>query len=272
MPTADGEPRIGRRMPDGFRQAATQFLFGIIGLALITLAAVRLNLQPGTVDWDVEAALVGKGWVFVSINYRLAPSSPWPAQLEDAKCAIRFLRANAPVLHIDPNRIAAIGASAGGHLAAMLGLTTQRSSFGVGRYLDQSSAVEAVVDEYGPTDLTSPDWSRSKVIKVLSKETFGVEVGQQSPTLVAASPVTYVHPEAPPFLVIQGAEDDVVPPSQSTDLVGSLKRAGDDATLQIVRNAGHGLIPTGGGPVTPSIPTLANQVAGFLTAALSPGR
>ena len=54
------------------------------------------NLQPQTVDWDVEPAVVGKGWVFVSINYRLAPSSPWPAQIEDAKCAIRFLRAKAP--------------------------------------------------------------------------------------------------------------------------------------------------------------------------------
>jgi acetyl esterase/lipase len=230
------------------------------------------NLQPGTVDWDVEPALVGKGWVFVSINYRLAPSSPWPAQLEDAKCAVRFLRANAPEFHIDPNRIGAIGVSAGGHLAGLLGLTRQRSSFGVGRYLDQSSAVEAVVDEYGPTDLTSADWSHSKVIKFLSKETFGVEVGQQSPTLVAASPVTYVHPEAPPFLVIHGAEDDIVPPSQSTELVALLKRAGDKATLEIVRNAGHGLIPTGRGPVTPSIPTLASQVVGFLTGALASGR
>ena len=95
----------------------------------------------------------------------------------------------------------------------------------------------------GPTDLTSPDWLHSKVIRVLSKETFGVAVGQQSATLVAASPVTYVYPGAPPFLVIQGAEDDIVPPSQSTELVGLLKAAGDQATLEMVRNAGHGLIP-----------------------------
>lgn len=229
------------------------------------------TLRAGTVDWDVEPALVGKGWVFVSINYRLAPASPWPAQLEDAKCAIRFLRANAPQLHIDPNRIGVIGASAGGHLASMLGLTRQRTSFGVGKYLDESSAVEAVVDEYGPTDLTSSVWLHSKVIQVFSKETFGVAAGQQSATLVAASPVTYVYSGAPPFLVIQGAEDDIVPPSQSTELVGLLKTAGDQATLQMVDNAGHGLNPTGQGPVTPSIPTLAGQVVGFLTNVLPSG-
>ena len=230
------------------------------------------NLQPGTVDWDVEPALVGKGWVFVSINYRLAPSSPWPAQLEDAKCAIRFLRARATELHIDPARIGVIGASAGGHLASMLGLTGSQSLFEEGRYLNQSSAVEAVVDQYGPADLTSPDWSTSKVLSVLSKETFGVEVGQQSPTLTAASPVTYVHAGAPPFLVIQGAKDDIVPPSQSTELVGLLKKAGDRATLVTVQNAGHGLVQAGSGPVTPDVATLANDVVRFLSDQLSPRR
>ena len=230
------------------------------------------NLQPQTVDWDVEPMLVGKGWVFVSINYRLAPSSPWPAQLEDAKCAVRFLRANAQALHIDPTRIGAVGASAGGHLASMLGLTGAQTSFDEGADLDQSSAVEAVVDEYGPTDLTSPAWSTSKVLRVLSKETFGVAVGQPSPILVAASPVTYIGPGAPPFLVVQGTKDGIVPPSQSSELVGLLKKAGDMATLVTVQNAGHGLVPVGSGPVTPDIPTVAADVARFLTRHLPPGR
>lgn len=230
------------------------------------------NLQPQSVDWDLEPLLVGKGWVFVSINYRLAPSSPWPAQLEDAKCAVRFLRAKAQALHIDPTRIAAVGASAGGHLAGMLGLTGAQTTFDEGADLDQSSAVEAVVDEYGPTDLTSPDWSTSKVLGVLSKETFGVAVGQQSPTLVAASPVTYVGPGAPPFLVVQGTKDGIVPPSQSSELVDRLKKAGDVATLLAVQNAGHGLVHVGSGPVTPDIPTVAADVAHFLIRHLPPGR
>ncbi len=125
------------------------------------------NLQPRTVDWDVEPALVARGWVFVSINYRLAPTSPWPAQIEDAKCAIRFLRADAAALHVDPERIGVIGASAGGQLAAMLGLTGNGPLFETGEFTNKSSAVEAVVDEYGPTDLTSPELSSSKILGVL---------------------------------------------------------------------------------------------------------
>ena len=230
------------------------------------------TLQPGTVEWDVESALVGKGWVFVSINYRLAPTYRWPAQLQDAKCAVRYLRANARALHIDPTRIGVIGASAGGHLASMLGLTGNQAAFEEGGSLNKSNAVEAVVDEYGPTDLTSPELSSSKVLRILSKETFGVVVGRQSQTLVAASPVTYVHPGAPSFLVIQGANDHLVPPGQSKELVALLKAASDQATLIIVRNAGHGLIQSGNGPVTPDVATVAADAVRFLTKQLSSSR
>ena len=230
------------------------------------------NLQPGTVDWDVEPALVGKGWVFVSINYRLAPSSPWPAQLEDAKCAIRFLRAKAPEFHIDPTRIGVIGASAGGHLASMLGLTRQRTLV---RRREVPRPVERCRSGGGRVRADRPDLAGLVALEgdpaSSRRRPSAWRSGQQSPTLVAASPVTYVHPGAPPFLVIQGAEDDIVPPSQSTELVGLLKKAGDQATLVMVDNAGHGLIPTGQGPVTPSMPTLASEVVGFLTSALPSG-
>jgi acetyl esterase/lipase len=223
------------------------------------------DIQPGTVDWDVEQNLVARGWVFVSVDYRLAPSQPWPAQIQDVTCAVRYLRGNSRSLHIDPSQFAAIGASAGGHLASLLGLAGNRRLFSEGGSPGRSSAVQAVVDEYGPTDLTSPDWSNSKVMQVLSKETFGVSVGHDSPTLVAASPVTYVHAGAPPFLIIQGADDDIVPPGQSQELLDRLRRAGDPATLTMVHNAGHGLIQSGVGPVTPGLAALAGEVESFLT-------
>ena len=84
--------------------------------------------------------------------------------------------------------------------------------------------------------------------------------------------MTYIYPGAPPFLVIQGAEDQIVPPSQSTELVDRLKKAGDVATLVTVDHAGHGLVQTGSGPVTPDVATLAAQVVAFLTHQLAAPR
>lgn len=230
------------------------------------------DLHPDTVDAGVEQALVAKGWVFASINYRLAPTSRWPAQIEDTACAIRFLRTEAAALDVDPNRIGIMGASAGGQLAAMVGLTGGSSLFTTSAYPNESSAVDAVVDEYGPTDLTAPDLTRSKVLGLLAEKTFGVEAGHPSTVLAAASPITYVHPGAPPFLVIQGAEDSIVPPSQSTELVARLEQAHDTSTLIMVEHAGHGLVEQGGRPIAPDLATLVGRVDSFLTGALSPHR
>ena len=228
------------------------------------------TVTPASLDGDVERSLVDRGWVFVSINYRLAPDHPWPAQIEDATCAIRFLRADALALHIDPDRMAVMGASAGGHLASLVGLAGNRPAFTGDDHRGQSAAVEAVVDLYGPTDLTSPDWASSPGIEILSRQTFGVAAGRDAPVLVAASPVTYVQPGAPPFLVVQGAEDRIVPPSQSRELVARLDAAGDRATLIMVHNAGHGLVPRGRGPVSPTVVAVAASVVTFLTRVIPP--
>lgn len=225
------------------------------------------SLQPGTVDWTVEQDLVGRGWIFASINYPLAPAHRWPVQLQAATCAVRFLRAEATALHLDGSHIGVIGASAGGHLAAMLGLAGDRPPFDSGEYPGEPSTVQAVVDEYGPSDLTSPVWAQSPALVRLAAEEFGVPAGQPSPVLAAASPVTYVHPGAPPFLVVQGAEDTVVPAAQSVELVHDLVAAGDRATLLMVRHAGHGLEPSGGTP-SPSADQVAAVAARFLVRAL----
>lgn len=225
------------------------------------------SLQPGTVDWAVQQALVDRGWVFASINYPLAPAHRWPIQLQAATCAVRFLRAEAGVLHVDPAHLGVIGASAGGQLAAMVGLAGGQPPFDAGEHAGQSSAVQAVVDEYGPTDLTSPVWGGSPALRRLAMLEFGVAAGQRSPVLVAASPVTYVHPGAPPFLVVQGVDDQIVPPSQSVELVRALVAAGDDASLVMVRHAGHGLVAEGG-PPSPSIDQVAAAAARFLVRTL----
>jgi acetyl esterase/lipase len=227
------------------------------------------TLTAGSLVAQVEAAIVAKGDVFVSINYRLAPQYRWPAQIDDASCAIRFLRAEASPLHIDASAIGAIGDSAGGQLVSLLGLTG-RSGFDTGQYLNQSSAVQAVVDLYGPADLTTTDWADAPLIQIYAPQAFGTKLGPGSPgtattdALVTASPVTYIGSHAPPFLIIQGEQDTVVPPDQSTDLAARLRAAGDSATLVMVAHAEHGLLPVSGGVVTPSISELADQSVAFL--------
>lgn len=225
-------------------------------------------LQRGTVDARVEAALVARGWVFVSINYRLAPRYHWPSPIEDAKCAVRFLREYAAVLHVDSSRVAVMGASAGGQLASMVGLAGPSAGFDVGPYPGVSSAVEAVVDEYGPTDLTAPDLDGSAALRRFAAEEFGVPAGEAAFALVTGSPVNYVHPGAPPFLVIQGADDNVVPPSQSEELVRRLRAAGDSAELLMVRDAGHGLVATDHQRPVPSVAQVSGETVQFLVAQL----
>jgi len=199
--------------------------------------------------------LLTHGFVVVSINYRLAPTYRFPAQIEDVKCAIRYLHANAERYHLDPERIGVFGSSAGGHLAALLGVADETAGFDKGEYLDQSSRVRAVVDMFGPTNLTlrtsDPDHRR------LIQQVFGsVEI------LKLASPVAHVSKDDPPFLILHGDKDPVVPLNQSTQLYERLKTAGVPVTLVVVKNAGHGFTPVGG-QISPTRLELTQMILDF---------
>jgi acetyl esterase/lipase len=216
--------------------------------------------------WEIGTAgteLNSRGYVVASINYRLAPVYRWPAQIQDTKCAVRYLRANAARYNIDPNRIGAWGSSAGGHLVAMLGLAGPSAGLeGDGGWQDQSSSVKAVVDMFGPTDLTT--FSPDSLAIGLGAAVFGVKPGQANPVITQASPVTYVTTGAPPFLIVQGLQDKLVPPSQSQELYDRLKADGDDATLVMVKNAGHGLAPTNPSvPIDPSSVQIRTTIEDF---------
>jgi acetyl esterase/lipase len=199
------------------------------------------------------------GYLFASINYRLAPKYKWPAQIQDVKCAIRFLRAHAKGYDLDPIRIGAMGSSAGGHLVSLLGLTDMSAGFDVGEYLDQSSRVQAVVDLFGPADLTVKHFTETQASIV--RGVFGVQAAGD-PILRQASPVTYISKDDPPFLILQGDKDTTVPPSQSQELYDRLKAGGVTATLVIVKNAGHGFVPAGGA-ISPSLGELAKMTLDF---------
>lgn len=234
------------------------------------------TISPGSLVGQVARAIGAEGWVFVSIDYRLAPRFRWPAQIDDAACAIRFLRTASSALHIDPSAIGAIGDSAGGQIVSLLGLGGRDVGFGSRPDAGRSSAVQAVVDLYGPTDLTATDWALAPFIQGYASQVFGTTLGPGTPgtptkaLLLAASPVTYVAAHEPPFLVVQGEQDTVVPPGQAVELATRLRADGDPVTLVLVNHAQHGLLPVAGGPVTPGITNLADQVATFLVRRLQP--
>jgi arylsulfatase A-like enzyme/dienelactone hydrolase len=202
--------------------------------------------------------LLGRGYLVASINYRLAPQYKFPAQIEDVKCAIRYLRANAATYGLDPQRIGAWGGSAGGHLVALLGTSDASAGLeGQGGYAEQSSRVQAVVDMFGPADLTAfadTTGTRGQIV-------FGA-TSRDDPVLGRASPVTYISPDDPPFLILHGEKDQTVPPSQSQILYERLQAAGVPATLVVVKNAGHGFSPVGGA-ISPTRDELARMIADF---------
>jgi acetyl esterase/lipase len=194
---------------------------------------------------------VSRGYAVASIDYRLSLEAKFPAQIEDCKAAIRWLRAHAAQYNLDVNRIAATGASAGGHLAALLGTSANVSELegAAGGNLDHSSRVQAVVDWFGPVDLLrmSDDSLPLPCAALdhnspLSPESLliGCAIQTCPNRTERANPIHYVNGDEPPFLILHGTEDCLVGPHQSERLRDALQAAGIVATLKFVEGAGHG--------------------------------
>jgi acetyl esterase/lipase len=205
------------------------------------------------------AALNADGYVVAAVNYRLYPAARFPAYIEDVKCAVRFLRAHAAEYNLDPNRFAAVGASAGGHLVALLGTSDQSAGFDVGEYLDQSSRVQAVIDISGPSDL-SQDFQNGD-LATLMIVAFG------SKQIAAASPVTHVTSDDSPFLILHGDNDGVVEVAHAYILNDALVAAGVPVTLVIVKNGDHSLTAADGS-ATPTQEEIWQMELDFLRANL----
>lgn len=161
-----------------------------------------------------------KGYVVATISYRLVPEAVFPAAVEDAKCAVRWMRASAAELRVDPDRIAVIGGSAGGYLALMVGYTAGQSRLeGAGGHAEVSSAVQAVVDLYGPTDFDTPLGRASDLVRNFLGKSYA-----DDPELYRfASPIDHLDAEDPPTFVLHGTIDSLVPVEQSDLLVEKLK-------------------------------------------------
>ena len=173
-------------------------------------------------------------YIGASIGYRLTGVAKWPAQIHDCKAAIRWLKANAKKYNIDPERIGVWGASAGGQLASLLGTTGDVKELeGDCGSPDQSSRVACVVDFCGPSDMrTQPDSGHFKHL-------FGKTVEEAPEVAKAASPIVYVKKNTPPFLIVHGTGDTMVPLMQAERLYVALKVAGADATLIRIAGGEH---------------------------------
>jgi acetyl esterase/lipase len=190
-----------------------------------------------------------RGYAVASIDYRLAPQYIWPAPLEDCKAAVRWLRANAPRYRLDPNRVAVFGASAGGHLAAMLATTANHPEF-EGLELGNpqfSSAVKAVIDFYGPTDLLKLDAQKLPCYPGLNGNApymppsllLGCPIQECKDKAETANPINYITASTPPFLIMHGMLDCLVPWQQSQILRDALTAKGVDASLVLLPTAQH---------------------------------
>lgn len=204
----------------------------------------RSGSKSGAFDLDIVKMGFQLGFAVASIDYRLAPKFRFPAQINDCKLAIRFLRRNAADFGIDPARIAAAGGSAGGHLSALLAVTDERDGF-EGPGLDGiSSRILAAVDEFGPTDLTDVASQTTSEGMSMVTDLLGCDPNVCPALALAASPNAYVTPDDPPILIIHGDKDTLVPFRQSELFAERLRIAGNACALIKVRNAEHGLLPS----------------------------
>jgi acetyl esterase/lipase len=213
------------------------------------------NRNTGFIDVQ---ELLGRGYVVATIGYRLAPAYQWPAMIYDSKCAIRHLRANAAMYGIDPKRIGVYGHSAGATLAALVGLADASAGFDVGEHLDVSSRVQAVVDLSGDTYFPGR-YSAGHAENM--NAIFGATSIDDS-VLIRASPITYDSPDDPPFLIIHGEQDELVPVAQSKLLYARLLEAHVSSTLVLIPYASHMYAPVGGTP-TPSRSGVTKLIADF---------
>lgn len=223
---------------------------------------------------EENAILLAKaGYVAASINYRLSDVAPFPAAVEDCKCAVRWLRANAKKYGVDPEKIGVWGGSAGGHLALMVAVADDSAGLeGKGGNEKVSSRVAAACSWFGPAEFTV-EWKNANVESASVLRLFlGGTRDEKPEAYKLASPVTHVSKDDPPILMIHGDKDKVVPFSQSEIMLAKLKEAGVEATLVTVKNGGHGFRPTGDGKIEPSLDEIRRTTVEFFDKRLKSAR
>lgn len=195
--------------------------------------------------------MVLQGYVVASVEYRFSQKAKFPAQIQDCQAAIRWLRAHAKQYNFDTEHLGAIGGSAGGHLSALVGTSGGKKSFApIGGNEEQSDKVQCVCDIFGPADFSTvvQQADEDKNVKNIFKfntpsDPYSGLIGTKLDDKAkadAVSPVHYVSKDNPPFLILHGTHDTLVPYAQSVQLEAALKAQGVSVWLQTLPGAGHG--------------------------------
>ena len=188
---------------------------------------------------DAVIQFAKRGYVAATVQYRLVPTARFPSQVEDVKCAVRYLRANADKYMIDKDRFGAIGFSAGAHLSMLLGTMDKQDGLeGEGGHADQPSKVQAVVAFFGPTDLAQTDFPAA--VGGMISGLIGHSLDEQPEAFKAASPITYVNQGDAPTLIYQGTKDRLVPYAQAILMADAMTRHGVPGRVELLIGADHG--------------------------------
>jgi acetyl esterase/lipase len=197
----------------------------------------------GSKEWDNVKYLVHDGYAIASVDYRFTPEAPFPAQIRDCNAALDFILAHAAEYGVDPKRFVVGGGSAGGHLALMLGLARGQKDFGA----DPAVKPLAILDFFGPADLNRMKSDLEAIhsqtglglLQDAGGKLLGAPLDTSTEKAKMASPITYVSADAPPVLILQGGQDELVPAAQSERLHAALDQAGVKNELVVVAAAGH---------------------------------
>lgn len=188
---------------------------------------------------DLTWKFARAGYVSATVGYRFAPAHVFPAQVNDVKCAIRFLRANSDKYGLDSRRIGAVGFSAGAHLSMMLATMDKEDGLeGDGGSAGESSKVQAAVAYFGPTDLAATDIPERA--QSIVKSFIGGTPGEKPLEYRRASPLTYASPSDAPMLLFQGTRDPLVPHTQAYAMLEAMTRYRIPGRVELLANAGHG--------------------------------
>jgi acetyl esterase/lipase len=246
---------------------------------VIYLTGGGFMIAGQTANLGQRTYIAEQGYVVASIQYRtIADGAVYSDAVADVKSAVRYLRAHADQYGIDGGHVAVWGQSAGGYLAAMTGVTNGRKQFDVGADLDQSSDVQAVVDQFGPSNLSKVGDDYDAAAKQanlapgnnLAQFVYGAGTGksvaQYTAQVAAADPTTYITAAAPPFVLLQGSNDELVSPSQTLLVHNVLRAKGVSSTRYVVAGANHGDLAFPGNASVKDWSTLVvmGKITGFL--------